>query len=268
MIVWGGATLVVLLAIKVLKIHVTLFLFIVFVVYIDIFSYARATLAMAVYFLGIAVLFIKKEKYKSYLGLVIIGMSYIFHHSILIAIAALFAIFIPINKRNIKSYLISSPIIFILIAFFIKLFVFGGIINIPDMEDRVDTYVNMTASERNINGIIQDVIMYMLFFYPFVIITHLLYFKKNSIAIKNEVVFKFYKIILILVVLSLSFLTVGLGNTVFTYRILYMTFLPIAFIITWLYCNKILKKRQLKLMLLFGILYTMTLFISQYNHSS
>lgn len=266
-IVWGGASIVTLWAAKILRIDIRIFLYILFVVFIDIFSYARATLAMSVYFLGASIFITKVKISKRLLGLVIIGLSYIFHHSIIIAIGALVAIYAPINKHNIKVYLLASPVIFILMSIFIKLFVFGGFISIPDLENRVDTYSTMTATERNLNGLIQDAIMYMLFFYPFIIITRTLYFGKANVVIKNEIIHKFYRIILLLVLLSLSFLTVGLGSTVFTYRILYMTFLPITFVTTWLYTNKYIRKKNINIMLLIGILYSLTLFVSHFNHA-
>ena len=85
-VVWGGALLLVVFIAKLYDASIYGVIYFLFALYMSTFDYSRASLGMAVYFMGLSVFTNKTNVILKLLGLVVIVSSYFFHRSIAILI--------------------------------------------------------------------------------------------------------------------------------------------------------------------------------------
>ena len=84
-----------------------LVILLLFVLFSGIFCYARASLAMAVYFWGIGIHSWGKNLWNKAFGIVLAISSYFFHHEMIIGVAVLPCLLLPFEKK-IQIQLIDS----------------------------------------------------------------------------------------------------------------------------------------------------------------
>lgn len=250
-IVWGGALMLYKKTLKNLGLNVNHTLFVMFALYILVFSYARASLAMAVYFWGLSICITSKT--NSYIGIAIICCSYCFHHSIIIAIAITPVIFIKINKKILILSLIVIPLLFLLLKGTIQQIMFDGtILNNEEVQGKLELYSNREISAVNWKGMIYEFSGYLTFFLPFLLCINTLYLKKNNyIPIYIQILLK---ITFALILISVMFLFLDIQGKVFFYRILYMTFIPLSIITYYIYSSGYIKKKTFCRIINIGII--------------
>ena len=109
-IVWGGALWMFFLTTKRFRIDSYKAVFLLYLLYFTIFDYARATLAMSVFYYGFSFICIpiKKQKILSrfLLAPFIMLTSIFFHKGMIILIVSSFMIFVPLNRKGLFILLI------------------------------------------------------------------------------------------------------------------------------------------------------------------
>lgn len=227
-----------------------------YISHVILFSYARATLAMAVYFYGLSFLCIKKGKHEKILhycfALFLIYTCKVFHTSTIILTILTITIFLPFRKWSVIVLIIMIPIIKIIFTNYLDfLFTFGG--SDDYFTNKLDRYVDREQS-IGIARIIIDTFSYLTFYLPFAFSTVSIFFKNKYKQIPTSVL-KFYKISFSLIFVSSIFYLLGEAYFTFFYRILYMSMIPLSIIVLKLYQGGFMSKKMFIYSLLPGIPY-------------
>lgn len=228
--------------------------------YIVLFAYSRATLAMAVYFFGLSFLCRPRRnaKWLWYLvGIAIILLSRVFHNSAIIMVIATLAIVIPYNKITVFGAIIMTPLLLSVFQdYFLSIMQSGGLGE--DITTKFDTYVELEREGLGLSGYIINTLMYCSFYIPLAIISFCLY--KLNFKIQNDIL-RLYKVMILLMYISLLFIFMGDAFSVYVYRILYMTMIPIILITYRLYKNGNINKKRFLLCIRPGIYFNLVKYL-------
>ena len=243
MFVWWGALFLVLHTNKRFKGDNFLVAYSLFAMFLLEFSYARATLAMAVYFYGLSFLCIplkRWEKLSTLLGLSIILFSYTFHRSMAFLIVATPFVFITINKKNLIILLLLFPVA---VGWLSELF-FSTIDNQTISDElimgKLEGYSDRDWTEElNLKGLFLTWINYITI-YAMVIVGAILAVGKKGKNLPTSYI-RFIKISIIIVLIASLFLFIDIPNDIFYYRILIMAVIPITLFFCYLYSKRLIS---------------------------
>lgn len=248
-IVWGGAILLTCATIRLQKANLYLTLLLWFVLYYNFFCYARASLGIAVFTLGTAIVskYIQGNRLFMLLGIGICLLSISFHRSLIIGLITLPAIFFKINK--------SRLVFFAIFLIGLSYLMIGTIIDIQDFaasdnySNAIEGYteaINEGKFQANsFSNILKMVWKYSLFYYPFIVATKYIFKSEYSQSVSYET-FAMYKVAAGIILIASTFGVIyGLGN-VFYYRILFMTAMLLSVIIGRLYQDHVLTDKNIK----------------------
>ena len=258
-VVWGGAFCLFCLTAKRMNVSVYYAAVLLIATHPIIFSYARATAAMAVYSFGLSFLCSPlRNKWISYvLGVLIIYISLKFHNSAIIMLIMTVMIFLPVRKWS---------IILVIIAFLALSEVFKEILMDIAMSDDIDNTVANKVdfySQRVINygpsGIINTTLQYASFYIPFIIAT-INIFNEENFEILPSGIFRIYKVAAGFVLSSLLFCFLGSSYVTFVYRVLFMSMIPITIVIVYLYQFDMMSNSHYKWCVFSGIIYSVVLY--------
>ena len=253
-VVWGSALYICKIIFQRCRINVNAAIFFIIAVFLLRFNYARATLAMAIYFLGLSFLIypIENKKFLSIvMALLLIGCSFFFHSSIAILIALTFLIYVPINKYIIIFISAGLPLLGYYLTDYINAFVLSGMVEDEYLSQKMVGYVEQVADRANIFGIVADFIGYGVFFCAF--ISSFISIFKHKKLIDGEI-WRLFKLTFFLLIVASSILFTSLASQVFFYRFLFMSFIPLTVIFVYLYENKYLSRQLFLLVFYWGIL--------------
>ena len=252
-IVWGGAFAVYCITARRMKIPLFMAVSIICVFYSVTFCYARVTAAMAVYFLGLSYFcYPNTNKWLGYIiGGLLIYLSLQFHTSALIMIVMTVMLFMPIKKWSIAIMIIVIPIIAVYFKDYFFLFA---------LDEDTDEFISnkmLNYSERVVvTGIASRIInilryasIYIPLFYCYRMII-----RKTDKTHEDQSMLRLFKVTFGLAYVSITFLFFGETFYTFFYRILNMTIIPIALLLSKLYIDKRMSKRQFFNCLILGML--------------
>ena len=255
LIVWGGAVFLSYQTYRLYRRLPGLALLLLFVFFAGTFCYARASLAMAVYFFGVALFLRRREKYLKTLGIAIALSSYLFHHEMIICIALLPCLFIPFEKKEF-SYIT----LFLLLGAIVAVSFASS--NLKFFDQMMDNDITSKIEQMNQKGQgvlrLSTLIKYLNFFFPFCLITLALWKRKRlprSIA-------GMYRITCGILVMSVAFMAVFGLRDVYAYRIMYISMIPMVLLITYGYRRRLIPKGQLLIMLAIALLSNSIRFIN------
>ena len=256
-IVWGGSFVLFCWTLKRLDVPVYYAVILLFCIYVVTFSYGRFTAATAVYFFGVSFLCmpIKNLKLLSYIiGIIIIYTSWEFHNSAIIMIITTLILLVPFKKWSIALILIGIPGIvaiakdqFYIIAQFAEA-------NDNAIGERMFRYT------QNIRGsIISQTILntfkYLSFYIP-IIISSIVIFTKNNINKIPIPIIRMYKVTFgVIFMASILYLLGPTFYPIFS-RVLFMSMIPLCIIITALYKEGYMTRKQFRLCYIFGLIHT------------
>ncbi len=250
LIVWGGGLLIVLFTAKMYRdlLKPGLVMLLLFVLFSGIYCYARASLAMAVYSMGICTYLWGKNRRKKILGIALAISSYFFHHEMIIGIAALPALFLPFEKKQSKYY-----------SLFLLAIIIGGITYINanlSLMESIFGNDELTSKMEEFNNQEQGVfrmstfVKYFAVFYPFLLITTIFYrYKKLPKPIAG-----IFRITFALIIATAAFFVVSGSRSTYTYRVMYITIIPLSILITYCYNQGLFKKYQFVIILILALL--------------
>lgn len=255
LIVWGGALTFFCIGAKQARINIYHSLYILAACFFVNFAYGRSSLATTMCFCGYIIFIQNKNKniFKALLGIGLFLSAYFFHHSmILVILMAIIMTYLPINKKIIWIIIFMIPILFTLAKVgYEHILINGGGLN-EDAATLVIIYSDRVADELTFLGKLGKVFDYGIFYIITIIgIKKLLFDHKQSLVPALTV--NLFKISLGLIFIGTCFFFFGLSNNVFVYRILYMTIVPLTYCVVSFYSNKVITKKQLRFIVLFGI---------------
>lgn len=251
-IVWGGAWLFTYFAFKRFEVNVNIAMFFLIAVFLIKFNYSRATLGMASCCLGASYLLKAKNGFlviNLVLAAFFFWLGYEFHNSmLLLIIVSIIIIPLPVDRPFlIVVFFITLPII----AYFVSnLFSFIDLLENEYLSEKFFHYLDRTTNKSNFFGIILNIINYGVFIIPLVFDTIVINNHRRDIPI---VIIHLYRIVISVTILSFSFLFMGLESTVFVYRILFMSFIPLIIITVYLFENKFLSFRRYAIIVQWGV---------------
>ncbi|MBP3228654.1 MAG: EpsG family protein [Bacteroidaceae bacterium] len=252
--VWGGALVVATATFKRLGLNPNYCLYLLICAFLLKFNYARASLAMALYFFGFSFLAKpwKRHPERSFLLFAFfLYLSYVFHTSCLILVALTIVILLPINKYTVTLLLLVLPFAGYYINNNIDMF-FGQDFLVSDeyMQSKMQGYYAKQAEGANLYGQIANVIQYGAFYVAaFICIKK--YFKHSKqmpVWVKRLV-----KLTISILLVSAIFIFVDMSSNVLFYRILFMTFIPLVILSVYLMERGLLTARAYKFILFWGI---------------
>lgn len=257
LIVWGGGILIVYYTLRMYRglLMPGLTLLLLFVFHAGTFSYARASLAMAVYFLGIALYLLHDGMILKLLGIGIALSSFYFHREMLIGIVVLPCLFIPFERKSF-SFLSIFLLLFAILAIS---FVSSNIEFLDQMFDNDDITSKIEDMGEKEQGVfrLSTLIKYLNFFYPFYLITKYFWKKKVPHALKGM-----YRVTYGILMLSVAFMLVSGLRSVYTYRVLYITMIPLTLLTGYGYCRGHFTKIQFLLVMIISLLANSVRFIN------
>ncbi len=257
LIVWGGGIFIVFQTFRMYRRMLLpgLSLLLLFVFYAGVFSYARASLAIAVYFMGIAIYLLQDRKALKLLGLCIALSSFYFHREMLIGIVLLPCLFIPFER---KKYSFVSIILLLVVIIAIS-FVSSNLEFLDQMFDNDDISTKMEEINEKGQGAfrLSTLIKYLNFFYPFYLITKYCRKKKNPHSIVGM-----YRITYGILMASIAFMIEFGSRSVYTYRVMYISMIPLTLLIGYGYNNGYFKRKLFLIMMIFALLSNSIRFIN------
>lgn len=258
-IVWGGAVLITYFTFWMYRKQLLpgLALMFVFVFFSSMFCYARSSLAMAVYFFGIALYLLYKQSIIKLLGIGVAISSYLFHHEMLIGIVALPCVLAPFER---KRFSILSIVIAIAVAI-----VLSQISSIQGIIDTVFNDEELSEKVENLNEKeerafrLSTFIGYLSYFYPLYLVTKR-FWKKNV----SKPIMGMYRITFAIVMASIALMIITGLRSVYSYRVLFIGMIPMALLIGYCYYNGDFKKWRLLIMMMLALLSNSVRFINHY----
>lgn len=250
LIVWGGGVLLVYFIAK--QYHRLLMpgltVLFLFVFYSGTFCYARASLAMAVFFIGVSIHLWGKNIFAKSLGIVLAIFSYFFHHEMIVGIVALPALLMPFEKKNAKIFSLIL-LVFIIIGITYINSNLELLENIFGNDELVDKIGSLNEKEQRVFRM-STFIGYLTIFYPFYLISILF----HRLRCLPKPMAGLYRITFVLLLITIAFFVVSGPRSVYTYRVLFITIIPMSIMIAYCYNQGLFKKYQFVIMLLLALL--------------
>lgn len=254
--IWGGALWAFCKTSRLLKLNLSNTLFILFACYCVTFSYARASLGMAIAFLGYSIYYLNRKKNQmfSLAGIGVLMSSVMFHSSLILLIAVILGMpHIRFSKKWIPLYILMIPVIYIGCRFFYEYMLASGGLMDEQTSDKLQHYTEKERASANLFGMFRMIFDYGAFYVPVFICVKKVLFEKNRQNI-SDFILNLTKITFGIIIISTFFLSLNLPSLVLVYRTMYMTLIPLTFIITYLYRENILSKKDFKICIWFGII--------------
>lgn len=263
LIIWGLSLLMVWKTCQMFNLNTSLYAYIFAVFFLLTFSFARASLGMALYFYGLSRL-LKKGKYDIY-GTLLILSSYFGHRSMLPLIALTPLIFIRFSRKKLLLLLCLFPIIVAATSLVIR--TISNTNNTDGFSSAVKSYSSIQDFELNwkfqLITILRNFSHYVLCLY----VIWRIWFKQIALYKKpipdyiNR--FAMASIIICCIALALSLSNIGIAS-VTSKRYLYMSGIPLCVCMTYFLQNGICSFRQLNILLFISILWSEGYFIGKY----
>lgn len=248
--VWGGGVLLVYLTAKQYNrlLMPGLTVMFLYVFYCEIFCYARASLAMTVCFMGITIFLCKKGYLVKSLGFALAICSYFFHHEMIIVIVALPALLMPFEKKQSKYW---SLLLFVIIIGGITLVnsnlaLMEGVFGSDELVEKMEEFNEHEQGVFRMSTLVR----YINIFYPFFLINTFLHRYHNT----PKAIVGIYRITFTLILVTVAFMVVSGLRNIYTYRVMYITIIPLSILITYCYNQGLFKKYQIIFMLLLALL--------------
>lgn len=266
--VWGLALLCYFMTSKRLFINNNISIYIFSILFLLTFSYARASLGMAMYFLGLSFLIkYHKSKILSYcIGIIIITCSYFCHRSMLILIAMTPFLFVRLGKMVYILTILLSPVIFyvffkILLNFSNGSIIIGGVEGFTEAGEGALDYIQV---ERNWKMML---LTYTHYFSIYIAFAYMLFkyllSKEGSSRNKSILINISSFVVLISTMLFVLTFSIGMSDR-FAARILFLSYIPICLLLAMLYQEGMCKRNILNRILFFSFLYSESYFIGSF----
>ena len=259
-VVWGLATSFVYLTCIRLGLSKNITAFVLIWFFLPTFCYARASLAMASYFLGMSYIWgpsKQSRRLSSFcIGIVLLFLSILFHRSFLPIVAATPLVLVKYNRKTIVLLILLFPLIIRVLRLILSQMATEVVIEGEDLEaftEAAQGYANQERRDYNWKYTLVSSIKYVGFYIPFFYMIWRTKIARKRICLPRGLE-KMLAMGLIIFVVSLAFFVLSyVDNTsqVMGYRFLYMTGIPSTLLIAYaLQIEAITTKQSLFLVFL------------------
>ena len=253
--VWGLASILFVSILNVLELDKRIGLWVLVTMYALLYSYARASLGMAVFFLGYSLLITVFESPNRFvrivLGIALMVLSTLFHSSMIVLVLLSTVTFIPIKKKSLVFCFVLTGLIVFIGSKYLNQLISSDLITDDVLADKLSEVESGWSATRNINGRINDFLKFASIYFPVTIISFVVIRNREDVPFE---ILQLYKFILFIVAFALS-MHIIFSNDVFYYRTLYMTIMPIAIVLTYLYYEGYLGNRGFYITVCSGLLF-------------
>lgn len=257
LIVWGGAVLMAYYTFRKYRemLMPGLTLLLLFVFYSNTFCYARASLGMAVFFFGVSILLLTKRYLIKILGIGVALSSVLFHHEMLIGVAILPCLLIPFERKEGTFLSVFLLILAIIVISYVNshLGIFDAMFDNDDLSSKIEDFNDAEQGKFRLSTLVK----YLNFFYPLYVITKCFWKTKVPKSIAGM-----YRIAYTITLISVAFMVVFGLRSVFGYRVMYISMIPLSLLVGYCYCNGYFKDRQFILMMMLALLSNSIRFIN------
>lgn len=268
--IWGGAILVFLLTLKRLNLDYNIALYVFISFFLLTFSYARASLGMALCFYAFSFLAVKETSvlHRYIIATTLLILAFFAHRSMaIIAVVMFISMRIELNKKTLLLLLILIPIFSIIVTTLISFF---STFETSSQDELTDSFIKsaQTYSSSKIvrtwnwKFLLTNYIHEWSYYIAFAIIIQTIYKQGTYLS---PIFKKLATLTLILLVVTLCTKYMEgsekAGLEILIYRIRYMCGLPIVMLLTYLYQNHYISKNKFRISLLLGQLYIWATFI-------
>lgn len=236
-LVWGGTAALSYLLGKRLGVNKNLYLFFYIIIALDIFSFQRGSLAMAMGFLGYSYIIKPLRHHRLIsiiLGISLIVLSTLFHKSAYFFIPVFLLSFIRFNKRRLVLLMIAAPFMIYMVNAYLSDFLLnmgtdGAVLNATAMQD----YITSENRHIGIGSLIRNILLPMMFIALF-------YYTVKHVIVKKVPlptdIMRFFNCSCIIIISSFLLLTITSVNVSTLYmRLLYFSVLPLTIVISYIY---------------------------------
>lgn len=258
LVVWGGAFFLFLKTARRFGLDIYKTAFLLYAMFIGIFDYARASLAMSMFFYGysfICIPFYKHHILSYVVGAAFMSASLFFHTSMAIVVGASVVTFIPFNKRTIIAGLlllvISVPYMNTVLGVIVDQALGGG----GRLNENIVGYANQVTEEDSYSTLewVRRWVCYSTLFIPIIILGYKFFLQKNRLPVSSSIT-KLYKITVAIQIIALSTLMIDLNTFILFYRILYISMIPVIILFSYSRQHGFVSHRTYKYVIVFALL--------------
>jgi hypothetical protein len=252
--VWGSSLALIIAASRKFGASIYRTLFVILAGFIVTYSYARATLAMSVFSMGVVIICMAVENKCKFLpiivGYAIVACSTFFHRSMypMLAIALLWLL-VP-WKKTLSKYSFWLFPLFVFTFYIVLKAAFEDLFTIANALDdetgvlgKAEFYSEQEVAEINTNGYIRLAFHYLAFYLPVLVLSTVFSSERVMQEIDKRAVW-LYQLTFLIFAFSTSILLLGFDSNVLFKRYLYMTFIPLSILIAYLKDKEIFTKKQ------------------------
>lgn len=258
LVVWGGAFCLFLKTAKRFGLDIYKTAFLLYAMFIGIFDYARASLAMSMFFYGFSFVCIpiNKRRLLSYMaGVAFMLASLLFHTSMTIVIASTMITFIPFNKRTIIVGIlilaVSVPFMNTILGVIVDQALGGD----GRLNENIVGYARQVTEEETYSTLewIRRWVCYSTLFIPIIILGYKFFLQRHKLPIPSSIK-KLYKITLAVQIIAFSTLIIDLKTFILFYRILYISMIPVAILFSYSRQQGFISHRLYKSVIILALL--------------
>ncbi len=251
LIVWGGGVLLFFKTARLYRDLLTpgLAVMLLFVFFSSTFCYARASLAIAVFFTGVGLYLCKDNSLVKMSGIGLAICSYFFHHELIIGVLTLPCLWMVPFERKQSIYLSSILLAIIIVVFTYinsNIGLMESVFGSEELAMKMEAYFDQEQGAFRLSTFVK----YTNIFYPFLLITAIFY-RYNDLP---KPVIGIFRVTSALIMATVTFMVVSGLRSTYTYRVMYINMIPLSILIAYCYGQGLLKKYQFAIMLILALL--------------
>lgn len=264
-IIWGGGYIALFYTFRLCGLNPYVSLYYLFCIYVTTYSYARAGVAMASYFVGVSLVFsdIELKKYQKYIvGIFFIGLSYFLHKSMIVLILLTPLAFFPINKKSILLIIIA--VIGIGFSFSLLMrFATEFLMSSEDLATSASLYISESGSVtegHSLTGSIITLWSKLIVHVPFLLCIYYMFKDEHVEYIQRNVV-SIFRIAFGLYIFTIFMLVTYGSAAALYYRYEGMLYIPITILMCALRREEIITEKVFRIIFWFCAGYQIQMFV-------
>lgn len=236
-VIWGSAFFLFLMTVKRFGLDIYKTVFLLYAMFIGIFDYARASLAMSIFFLGFSFFCrpIRNHRFfSSILGLLVMLCSLPFHTSMAVPLVATVILLVPFNKKTIIAGLVLLIFSVSFLNGLLSMVIDHAIGGDGRLNEQIIGYASQVTEAESYSKLewIRRWVEYATFFIPVIILGYKFFLESNRPVVPSAIL-KLYKMAFAIQISAVLTLMVNLGSFILFYRFLFISMLPVTILFSF-----------------------------------
>lgn len=270
LLIWGNALLLVYFTSLRLHVRKNVMIFVFSILFLQTFSYARASLAMSLYFFGLTFLFVplKNRVLSISIAIFFLIFSFFAHRSMLPLIVLAPLTLVRINKKRFLLLLLFVPLFAWLLKFVMQA-VLNDLLESSFVPENFTAAGNQIAGFENKNHSVRQLFIvwfkYLGFYIAYMVTMWKMIFHKKGVKVDVPIKRCMNAATIIMLIATSFFLTSANGATfAVAYRYLFMSGIPVSLGLASLYRKKLCTKKELLIVLCVPFAYSELILLAQF----